>query len=418
MSVQTQYFLRKSGIPFVSDIPWGSHICAFFETKEDLLDMVIPYFRAGLENNEFCIWVVAEPISTLEAINALEAAIPDFKSYSSQMVIYSHLDWYINNNDLLGEKVLKEWINKVNYALSKGYEGIRACGSTTWAKGRKWKKYIDYEAMVEKTIGQLKMIALCPYQLGKCEMFEVLDLVNNHQFSFIKSKNDRKYTNKIAKFDRLNLVGKMAASLAHEIRNPMTSVKGFIQLLQNNQDLKKYQEYFKLMVDELDRANTIITEYLSLAKEKDREIQQHNLNSILTSLMPLLQADARKEDKDIILFAGQIDDIFVDSKDIRQVIFNLVRNGLESMPNGGTLEIRTYMDNNDVMLEVKDHGVGIPEEIIANLGTPFLTTKENGTGLGLSVSYKILKSYNATINVKSSSEGSIFTIRFPKGKKP
>lgn len=198
----------------------------------------------------------------------------------------------------------------------------------------------------------------------------------------------------------------------------MTSVKGFIQLLQNNQDLKKYQEYFKLMVDELDRANTIITEYLSLAKEKDREIQQHNLNSILTSLMPLLQADARKEDKDIILFAGQIDDIFVDSKDIRQVIFNLVRNGLESMPNGGTLEIRTYMDNNDVMLEVKDHGVGIPEEIIANLGTPFLTTKENGTGLGLSVSYKILKSYNATINVKSSSEGSIFTIRFPKGKKP
>lgn len=405
--------LRKAGITFIDDIPWGTHICSFFETKDDLLEILIPYFKAGLENNEFCMWIVSEPISVNEATDVLKNAISEYESYLPQIEILHDSQCYTKNGDFLGEEVLQGWSAKVNNAITKGYEGLRLCGSTTWLNNRIWKTFMDYEAGVEKEIGRLKMIALCPYEFGMCGLHEILDVVNNHQFSFIKSKNDWKYHNTIAKFDRLNLISQMAAGIAHEVRNPMTTVRGFIQLLQSKNDFQSYHDYFKIMIDELDRANGIISEYLSLAQEKGSDVQKHNLNSIINALYPLLQADAVKEDKDVILHTGEIKNILVDSKDIRQVILNLSKNGLEAMTAGGVLEIRTYMGEMGVVLEIKDTGHGIPEEIINNLGTPFVTTKENGTGLGLSISFKILDSYNAKIKVDSSPKGTSFIITFP-----
>ncbi|NLM87390.1 MAG: HAMP domain-containing histidine kinase, partial [Syntrophomonadaceae bacterium] len=177
-----------------------------------------------------------------------------------------------------------------------------------------------------------------------------------------------------------------------------------------------YSSYFMLMIDELERANDIITEYLSIAKPRVRNVENHNLNEILTTMLLLLQADARKEDKDVILVTGDTADILVDPREIRQVILNLVRNGLDSMPSGGVVEIRTSMQNNEIVLEVEDSGHGIPEEIQVHLGKPFVTTKEHGTGLGMYVTYNILKSYQANINIRSSNEGTRFIIRFPSAE--
>ncbi|HHV72803.1 MAG TPA: hypothetical protein GXX38_09385 [Clostridia bacterium] len=417
MEAQVLNNFRKTGIAFIDDIPWGTHLCCFYETQDDLFDVVVPYLRAGLESNEYCMWIVSEPVSTFEAMNVLKKAIPDLKNYLPHLEILPHSEWYLKYGNFQGEKVMGEWINKVNHALVKGCEGLRITGCCTNLTNRPWKDFLDYEAMIEREIGKFNMIALCMYQLGKCGIHQILDIVNNHQFSFIKSKYDRKYTNNFFKFDRLNLLGKLAASIAHEIRNPMTSVKGFIQLLQNKDELKAYSDYFSLMIDELDRANGIITEYLSLAKEKENKenkVQKHNLNNILKALLPLLQADAIKEDKYVFLSLNDVEDILIDPKDIRQVVLNFCRNGLEAMEKGGVLEIQTYMEEDTVVLEIKDTGSGIPEEIISKLGMPFVTTKENGTGLGLFVSYRILENYKAKIDVKSSSAGTTFTICFPR----
>ncbi len=416
--MQTEMFtnLRKVGISFINDIPWGTHICSFYETKKDLIDLSSTYFKAGLENNEFCMWIISEPVSTIEAFEALKTTIPNFETYLPQIEIITHSEWYLKYGNFQCDKVLEGWITKVNHALSQGYEGLRICGCTTWLNKRYWKSFVDYEAAVERKITQLKMIALCPYQLDKCGMHEILDVVTNHQFSFICSKYGSEHNNSMAKIDRLNLMGQMAAGIAHEIRNPMTSVKGFIQLLQGKKDLAVYNDYFNIMIDELDRANGIITEYLSMARDKDKIIQPQNLNSILNSLLPLIQANALKEDKNVLLDTGEIRDILVDPKDIRQVVLNISRNGLESMGKGGVLEITTHMEHSYVILKVKDSGLGIPEDLIEKLGTPFLTTKENGTGLGIFVSYKILDSYKAKIKVKSSPTGTIFTIIFPEFK--
>lgn len=216
----------------------------------------------------------------------------------------------------------------------------------------------------------------------------------------------------MARLDRLNLVGEMAASLGHEIRNPLTTVRGFLQLMQKAES--PHQDYFDLMISELDRANSIITEYLSLAKNKVLDLQANNLNIILTSLFPLMQADALATGNEIDLELGEIPELLLDEKEIRQLVLNLVRNGLEAMSAGGKLHIRTSCQGNEVVLSVRDEGPGIPVGIVEKLGTPFFTTKENGNGLGLAVCYSIAARHKARIRVETSPAGTTFYLNINK----
>jgi PAS domain S-box-containing protein len=216
----------------------------------------------------------------------------------------------------------------------------------------------------------------------------------------------------MARLDRLNLVGEMAAGIGHEIRNPMTAVKGYLQLFQEKKEFVKYREQLDLMVEELDRANSIITEYLSLAKNKATDLKRRSINKIIKSIYPLLQADAIKEDKTIELDLEDTPLLLLDEKEIRQVIINLVRNGLEAMQPGGNLFIRTVHEGREVVLSVQDQGTGISEEILQKLGTPFFTNKENGTGLGLAVCYGITARHNAAIGVDTGPMGTTFQVRF------
>lgn len=216
----------------------------------------------------------------------------------------------------------------------------------------------------------------------------------------------------ISRLDRLNLIGEMAAGIGHEIRNPMTTVRGFLQLLSKKEECTNYKGYFNLMIDELDRANTIISEFLSLAKNKTVELTMVNLKSILENLFPLIQADAIVSDKYINLDLGTVPELLLDEKEIRQLVLNLVRNALESMSPGGKMNIRTFMDQEEIVLAVQDDGKGIATDVLEKLGTPFFTTKENGTGLGLAVCYSICSRYNAKIDIETNPHGTTFFVRF------
>ncbi|MFX4260834.1 PocR ligand-binding domain-containing protein [Pelotomaculum propionicicum] len=223
---------------------------------------------------------------------------------------------------------------------------------------------------------------------------------------------EKKMEAEMARLDRLNLVGEMAAGIGHEIRNPMTAVKGYLQLFQEKEEFANYREQFNLMVDELDRANSIITEYLSLAKNKVTDLKRRSINKIIKSISPLLQADALKEDKTIVLELEDTPLLLLDEKEIRQVIINLVRNGLEAMQPGGSLFIGTFHEGREVVLSVRDQGPGISDEILEKLGTPFFTNKETGTGLGLAVCYSIAARHNAEIEVDTGPAGTTFQVRF------
>ena len=231
--------------------------------------------------------------------------------------------------------------------------------------------------------------------------------------TIITDVSERKLLEKeISRFERLNLIGQMMASIAHEIRNPMTTVRGFLQLFREKAVQLDAREQLDLMIEELDRANSIITEFLSLAKRKNVDMQHRDLNDIIEGIYPLLKANALLADCEITLNLGNITDVVADLNEIRQVILNLVRNGLQAMPTGGILTIRTFMQNKDVILAIQDQGTGIPKEILDKLGTPFVTTKEEGTGLGLAVCYSIASRHKAQIKIETSPTGTTFYLIF------
>ena len=226
----------------------------------------------------------------------------------------------------------------------------------------------------------------------------------------LKNKMDKEIT----RLDKLSLVGAVAAGIGHEIRNPMTTVRGYLQLLSSKADFSKFNSQFALMIDELDRANSIITEFLSLAKDKVIELKVQSLKEIVQNIFPLIQADGVISDKYIQLEVDEVEEIPLDKKEIHQLILNLVLNGSQAMSPGGTMKIRTFMDNEEIVLAVQDDGPGIVPDVLGKIGTPFFTTKENGTGLGLAVCYSIAARHNAKIEIETGSTGTTFFVRFKK----
>ncbi|MGC8228714.1 PAS domain S-box protein [Pseudobacillus badius] len=215
----------------------------------------------------------------------------------------------------------------------------------------------------------------------------------------------------VARLDRLYLVGEMAAGIAHEIRNPMTTVRGFLELSKSDPEHLMIK-YVDLMLGELDRANSIITEFLNLAKNKVSDKKRQYLNPVIEGLYPLIQAEALMNDKFVSLQLDECPELYLDEKEISQLILNLSLNGLEAMSSGGKLTLKTYTEKGAVVLEVKDEGDGIKPEFLETIGTPFFTTKDTGTGLGLAICYSVAERHHAVIDLKTSEQGTTFFIRF------
>jgi len=181
---------RKTGIEIVGDVLWGTHFCQFYQNKEDLIDILIPYFNTGLKNNEFCMWVTSEPLDEEEVKKAMRKVLPDFDQYlrKGQIEIIPYTKWYLEGGTFDAQRVLHSWVDKLNQALAKGFDGLRLTGNTFWLEKKDWRKFTDYEEEVNNVTGKHRMIALCTYSLDKCEANEVIDVVSNHQFALIKQE--------------------------------------------------------------------------------------------------------------------------------------------------------------------------------------------------------------------------------------
>lgn len=222
-------------------------------------------------------------------------------------------------------------------------------------------------------------------------------------------------TKQMMRLDRLNITGEMAAGIAHEIRNPMTTVRGMLQFIGNKQEFSRHKENFTLMISELDEANHIITEFLSLAKNKSMKFESIDLNAIIKGVYPLLKADAMYHNCEVRLELQAIAEITADPSSMNQIILNTVKNSIDAMPNGGVITVRTAQTERAVFLSVQDEGIGIPDEIRERIGTPFFTTKDHGTGLGLAICYRIALRHRARLTIASTpGEGTTITIGFAR----
>lgn len=220
------------------------------------------------------------------------------------------------------------------------------------------------------------------------------------------------YKSEMARLERLNMVGQMAASIAHEIRNPMTVVRGFLQMMSKKEKYFEDKKFLSLMIDELDRANSIISNFLSLASNKVIDLARVNLNDIICNLLPLIQADAMLHEISVRMTPGSLPSMLLDQNEVRQLILNLTRNACEAMEPGGVLSIRTAESNGKIILQIEDQGKGIPPEILEHIGMPFYSTKENGTGLGLAVCYSIANRLSAKIEIDTGTEGTTVSVIF------
>jgi PAS domain S-box-containing protein len=178
-----------SGIDAVGDVPWGSHFCHFYETREDLVETLVSFFANGLENNEQCLWVAAEPLPAREAAVELARRVPDLaeRTARGQIRIIDFSDWYTAGERLDAEALLAAWGDAEAAALAAGYEGLRLTGNVTFLRDRDaWREFERYEARVTEVLASRKIIGLCSYQLGSSGASDVLDVVRNHQFAVVR----------------------------------------------------------------------------------------------------------------------------------------------------------------------------------------------------------------------------------------
>ncbi|MBU8905823.1 ATP-binding protein [Desertibacillus haloalkaliphilus] len=231
-----------------------------------------------------------------------------------------------------------------------------------------------------------------------------------------KDYTERKKTEELLRrSEKLSVVGQLAAGVAHEIRNPLTVVSGFIQLLQQNQ--KMSPEHFEMIDSELKRVNTIIGEFLLLAKPNDVKFEYKSILPLVEEVVTLLNTTAVMQNIKIFLsYDERVPHIKCEPNQIKQVIINLLKNAIEAMKFGGSIYVYVGSYHDDyVRIRVVDQGEGIPDDKMTKLGEPFYTTKDKGTGLGLMVSHKIIENHHGQLRfVSKPNEGTSVDLLLPK----
>jgi DNA-binding CsgD family transcriptional regulator len=191
-SAEADQPLRQSGIRVVGEVPWGAHICIFYETKEDLLDTAAAYFKAGLASNEFCVWAISEPIAEADAKAALRSAIPDLEAQlaAGRIEILQGTNWYLRGNQFDLQRITGGWSEKLRGALARGFDGMRVSGNAFWIESNHWQAFCEYEHELDRSLAGQRMVVLCTYSLQASRAVDLLDVARAHQCCTARRNGD------------------------------------------------------------------------------------------------------------------------------------------------------------------------------------------------------------------------------------
>jgi len=245
----------------------------------------------------------------------------------------------------------------------------------------------------------------------------IIEDVMEGYFLIVEDITRDKHTEEmLLKSEKLNIVGQLAASIVHEIRNPLTSLMGFLQLMKHNQEIN--EQFYQIMMDEMMRINSIANELLVLAKRREAKVKPADLVSNLTDIVQLMNSQAIIQGVEIVMITeSPIENIECDIQQLKQVFINILKNGLEAMEGRkGVITVQVKELNEDyILLSFADQGVGLSPDQLKNLGEPFFTTKEKGTGLGMLMTYNIIHNHNGKLEVESEvGQGTVIKISLPK----
>lgn len=212
--------------------------------------------------------------------------------------------------------------------------------------------------------------------------------------------------------EKMSVSGQLASGVVHEIRNPLTSIKGFIELLQAGIDRK--EEYFKIMIEEIEKIEKLSTELLYVSRPLTQDHSYQWLKQMIEDVIVLLNTQAMKKGINIILDCPQDVVVYADKSQIKQVFINLIKNAIEAMTESGNIYIKVQVSGEFSLISVIDEGPGIPKHLIHQVKEPFFTTKKEGTGLGLMITTKIIENHNGIFSIiPNQGKGTTFSIKLP-----
>ncbi len=283
------------------------------------------------------------------------------------------------------------------------------------------KQMLEIKKHVEQVIDNGKYTSTITFECmdGKTRHIEVnskVEIVSGLNFTVIVDSTEKiEMQEQLRKSDTLSVIGELAAGIAHEIRNPMTALKGFIQLLEGSIK-EEHSMYYQVITTELSRIDSIINEFLLISKPQAIRFQKKDINQIMKETVDFLNAQAVLYN---VQFVANYDEglppIYCEPNQLKKVFINIIKNAIEVMPNGGNITIMINNNgDNQIHIAIQDEGMGIAKEKIKRLGEPFYTTKDMGTGLGLMVSYRIIEEHKGSILIESEEgKGTTFHINLP-----
>lgn len=461
--------MRNTEIDVVGDmVAWGAHFCLFYETKQDLLDTLISYCKSGLKSGEYCLWLVAEPLTIEEAKDALKDAVPDLDRHlaDSRLEIVSARDWLFPGGAFDGERLIGAWYEQLASLSTRGYPGMRVTGDTTGLSRRDWSQFCHYEDRLNEVIGNRPLAVLCTYPLAGCGAPQILDVVRTHQFVLARrygnwdivesaalkrakaeiarqelenrvveqtnqlmlaSEALRETQTELARVHRVTAMGQVAASITHEVMQPITAqitnTRAALRFLEAQPpDLEETRQALSRAVRDGDRAANIIGRIRALLKKAPPQKAGLDINEAILEVIELTRGETVKNSvsartqlaEDLPLIQG-------DRVQLQQVVLNLILNAVEAMSGlgEGARELRIGTGKNasgEVLVTVQDSGPGLHPESFDRVFEAFHTTKLGGMGMGLSICRSIIDAHEGRIWAsRTAGPGATFQFTLPVG---
>jgi C4-dicarboxylate-specific signal transduction histidine kinase len=474
--------LRNTGIEPVGEMPWGTHFCYFYETRDDLLETLLPFFKAGLEAGEFCAWVVSEPLTEEEVWQALDRAVPGLDRYVSDQSIevLRARDVYLAGGEIDLHRITSNWSVKLERALSRGYQGIRVSGNTAWLEQKHWRDFMEYETELNRGIGDQLMLVLCTYPLTTSGATEFLDVAGTHQFAVAKRRGrwevvetpqltqakaeiarlnrdleqrvlertteleeaigDQKRASEalqeaqkaLAHVTRLTTISELTASLAHEVNQPLAAIvanatASLYWLDHTPPALYEATQAMQLVIRDAQRAGDVIVHARALVKKSDGEKSLVDVDQMIREVLSLVQPEVQKHTVVVeeALAEGLLP-VLGDRIRLQQLVLNLIMNGIDAMAEVTARPRRLVIscergqgeDGPGVLVGVQDAGVGAAHDL-EKLFDPFFTTKRDGLGMGLSIGRSIAQAHGGRLWARRNADhGLTFHLLVPETSNP
>ncbi|MBM7662524.1 signal transduction histidine kinase [Bacillus mesophilus] len=356
---------------------------------------VIVSLSLGFREYKFLVDnVTNDKIYREQILNSLPIGIITLDQYKESLTLNTFAKKLLNMDEREVYKAIKKQKQPTNHSF---WEFLASEEINTNVK----LPFLDDQQSYQLLASQAKLLNHQEDHIGK-----ILYFIDITDVDYLQKR--------IHQSEKLALLGELSAGAAHEIRNPLTVIKGFITLANeelNEADREKY--HIALLLKEFDRINSIIEEMLLIAKPGAPMITETYLQDLLEEIVPLVKESAPSQDLTFMIDLDRTP-LHVDAKQITQVIYNLIRNSSEAIGHTGTIRIYSEVDSHFYHLYIEDTGSGIPENLQKNIFDPFLTAKETGTGLGLTIVQRIIENHQGEIKLHSSSEnGTTFVITLP-----